>query len=584
MRLRRKLLWVLIATSAAASLALGVGAARVLAGVVRAEVGLRLENEAGLLGGLVAAAPDAAAADRLVREAGRRLGVRVTWIAGDGRVLADSSKPPEEVPAMENHLGRPEVAEARRAGTGASVRRSDTTGVEYHYLARRIESAGAEGFVRVALPIADMERFEREHLVLLGGSIAAALALLSVLSYLLVRRISRPIEDMSTAAGRVAAGDLACAVPEPSEEELGRLGASMNRMKDVLVAKLGEIETEQRFLKTMTDGMEEGLLLVGPGHRVLLDNAAFRRIFRIGFAPTGYRLGEVARHPTVVSVIDEVFRTGRDARETVRGTPGSDRSFEMHARPVVIPGPEKERGVLVLFFDITRLEALENVRRLFVADVSHELRTPVTSIKGSIETLLEGGYVADADAVRFLEMAARQTDRMAALIADLTDLSLIETGAIRLEIESVDLASLAAGVVESISQRHPASEVGVVSDVPRGFAVRADRRRLEQVLVNLVDNGVKFNRPGGRVVVSATRRGGAVRITVEDTGAGIPFESQDKVFQRFYRVDKSRSQAVGGTGLGLAIVKHLVHLHEGEVSLESAPGQGSRFHVDLPAA
>ena len=242
-----------------------------------------------------------------------------------------------------------------------------------------------------------------------------------------------------------------------------------------------------------------------------------------------------------------------------------------------------ERWVLALFFDITRLEALENVRQEFVANVSHELRTPLTSIRAFVETLLEGGMDDRTNREKFLQVIQRQSGHMQELIDDLTDLSRIETGAIELEREPVDLAEVTRDVLERVRDRHPDADVELREDFPEPVRGPFDRRRMEQVLVNLVENAVKFNRPGGHVTVRGRRDGARIRNEVEDDGIGIPSESIPKIFNRFYRVDKARSKEVPGTGLGLAIVKHLVRLHGGTVQVRSELGRGSTFTMDFSA-
>jgi len=317
---------------------------------------------------------------------------------------------------------------------------------------------------------------------------------------------------------------------------------------------------------------------VGPGRRIRLANDTFRQIFMVA-DPTGRLLAEVVRHPRVMRELDAALTEGRDVRETVFEMPGSGRSFEIRVTPLT--GRDLP-GALVLFLDVTRLEALERVRRDFVANVSHELRTPLTSIKAFVETLLEERLEHREQSLSFLEIVRKHADRMGELIDDLTDLSQIETGAVALDVHDVDARALAAEVVAALSPKHREAKVEVALELPDPFPVRADRRRLEQILVNLVDNAIKFNKPGGSVRIGGLYDEGRPVVWVEDTGAGIPADSLEMVFNRFYRVDKARSRDVGGTGLGLAIVKHLMRLHGGQVRLESEPGKGSRFTLEFP--
>ncbi|HEX5043412.1 MAG TPA: ATP-binding protein [Candidatus Polarisedimenticolaceae bacterium] len=353
-----------------------------------------------------------------------------------------------------------------------------------------------------------------------------------------------------------------------------RAARAAEREESGLRARIAELDEDRRLLRSVFAGMREGLLVVGPDRRIHLVNDAFRQIFGLPFDPIGRLLAEVIRDPTVAADLDAALLEGREIRESVVRAADSGRSFELHVTPLA-------PGALVLLFEVSRLEALEGVRREFVANVSHELRTPLTSIKAFVETLMDGGLEDREHALRFLGIVRRHADRMNALIDDLTDLSLIETGSIALDLQPVDAAEVARDVVAELAPR--AGGVAVRSAIAGPFPLLADRRRLEQILVNLVDNGIKFNRPGGSVVVSSAVVDGRPVLAVEDTGVGVPADSLEKVFHRFYRVDKARAREAGGTGLGLAIVKHLMRLHGGAVRLRSELGQGSRFELEFPA-
>jgi two-component system phosphate regulon sensor histidine kinase PhoR len=351
--------------------------------------------------------------------------------------------------------------------------------------------------------------------------------------------------------------------------------AEVERGRTDLLLRLGELDADRRLLRSVFAGMREGLLVVGPDRRIRLVNDAFRQIFDVPFDPVGRLLAEVLRDPRVVTDLDLALTEGREIRESVVRAADTGRSFELHVTPLA-------PGALVLLFDVTRLEALERVRREFVANVSHELRTPLTSIMAFVETLMDGGLDDREHALRFLGIVRRHADRMNALIDDLTDLSLIETGSVALDLQVLDAGEVARDVVAQLAPRAP--DVTVRCEVRSPFPLLADRRRLEQVLVNLVDNAIKFNRPGGSVVLSGAVVGGHPVLAVEDTGVGVPADSLEKVFHRFYRMDKARAREAGGTGLGLAIVKHLMRLHGGSVRLQSELGKGSRFELEFPRA
>ncbi|MBZ5638669.1 MAG: HAMP domain-containing protein [Acidobacteriia bacterium] len=584
MKIRHKLLVALLATVLVTSAVVGFGSVQLLHSAVGDRFAERLRAETDLLAASVAALVPPEAPQTLAADAGRRLGARVTLIGHDGTVLGDSAESEADLTSMENHLRRPEIVAAAGGRVGEASRVSNSTGIEYLYTARRVEGNGPVAYVRIALPVARVREVESYYSWLMRGVTLAALLALTAIAYVVVRRLSRPIERMSEAADRTDSGDLGSAVPYDGADELAHLAASINRMKRALVDKIAELDSERAVLRSVIAGMKEGLLLVGTDRRIELANDAFRQIFGVPFDPAGHLLAEAIRNPAVIRDLDHALGDGAEVREMVVRAADSGRSFEVHVTPLPSRPSGRPGGALVLFFDISRLVALEAVRRDFVADVSHELRTPLTSIRAFVETLLDGGLADRENAARFLEIARRHAARMETLIDDLTDLSLIETGAIELLLEDVEVAEVAGDVADEVSHRHASAGIRVEVDFRSPFVLRADRRRFEQILVNLVDNGIKFNRPGGVVRVTGGLEGGRPTISVEDTGVGIPADSLEKIFNRFYRVDKARSREMGGTGLGLAIVRHLMRLHGGAVRAESELGRGSRFVLEFPPA
>jgi two-component system phosphate regulon sensor histidine kinase PhoR len=580
-KIRHRLLLVLAAGCAA----LSVLTAILLNGWIVADTVTRyraeLRDGAAVLAAWLETAPPAGGLQPLAFQSGHRLGLRVTLIGGDGNVLGDSFRQGDELPAMDSHLTRPEIAAAAKDGTGWSVRRSDTFAAQFLYVAARVEGPGAVRFVRVGVPydqVLASAAALRNRVFLLT---LASLVLLSAVAYVGARRLSRPVERMAAAAERAAAGEPADLAVEDASGEVGRLSIALARMKGSLTEKIAESEEERAFLRSVLSGMREGLLLVGADRRIRLANDAFRQIFGLPSDPSGRLLAEVIRDPAVLRDLETARAEGREVRDSVIEA-ASGRSFELHVTPLPARGSERPGEALFLFYDVTKLEALEGVRREFVANVSHELRTPLTSIKAFVETLLDARLEDRENSLKFLEIVRKHADRMSALIDDLTDLSLIETGSISLRPQDVEIGELAAEVTANLEPKLASAKVEARVEVPKGLRVRADRMRMEQVLVNLVDNAIKFNRPGGHVRISGAIEDGRTVVTVEDSGVGIPADSAEKVFHRFYRVDKGRSKELGGTGLGLSIVKHLMRLHGGQVRLESELGQGSKFILEFP--
>ena len=609
MKIRHKLLLFGLAAAALTALAVFLAAGILIRRIVSDRVTERLHREALVLSDFLALDPallpegfgdlvGAGPTEAFAHTAGTALGLRVTIIALDGKVLGDSSLGEEDLRRLENHASRPEIVLARAAGVGASERRSTTVHDQLLYVARRVDREGRPvGFVRLAEPVAEIERTTGSYSFKLGLFSFIALLVIAGIGYVAAARFSRPMEEMSRAADAIASGRHDVEVEYGSSDEIGHLGAALNRMARSLSEQIRALSSEKLLRDTILAGMSEGILVVDRERRILLCNDALRTVLGLrGRDIAGQSLIEVVREHVVIEGFDAALIRGERFREIARFWTNRGMTCEVAVSP--LKGPNGERiGAVGLFFDVTRLTALERIRRDFVADASHELRTPLTSIRAFVETLLAGGLEDSSNNRRFLEIIKKHSDRMEAILDDLTDLSLIETGAIALEKERIELHPIARDLLESLRPKAEGRGVSLAVQVPLGIALTADRRRLEQVLLNLLDNAIKFNRNEGSVILRASalndssagfeesgRAAGAggVRIEVEDTGIGIPADALEKIFHRFYRVDCTRSREMGGTGLGLSIVKHLMQAHGGSVRVESRPGRGSCFILEFP--
>jgi two-component system phosphate regulon sensor histidine kinase PhoR len=334
-------------------------------------------------------------------------------------------------------------------------------------------------------------------------------------------------------------------------------------------------------LRAVLDAAREGILIVDASTRITTANRAANSAFAWQDGTlTEKRLSEVIRNPDLHaafrSAIDD--RTSHDVR--VEFADRGKRTFDVHVAPVVVDGEVYAAGV---FYDVTQIERLEKVRQEFLSNISHELRTPLTAIMAFVETLEDGAVDDPEHNRRFLGVIRRNAERMRALIGDILELSLIESGKVSIDPRKVDVSAMVGEVFSSLSSAAQLRGIELSNELPRGSTAFADPTRLEQMLTNLIDNAVKFNRENGRVTVRMEKRDKTDVITVEDTGEGIPAEHLDRIFERFYRADRGRTREVGGTGLGLAIVKHLARLHNGEVSVRSVLGGGSSFSIELPA-
>jgi len=538
-----------------------------------------LEDEArGLLEG--PASPDRIHA--FVARTARTAGARVTLIAADGRVLGESELPLEALGAIENHAARPEVQAALAGRVGRDVRRSATVGAPLLYVAVPVARDGRPlGVLRLALPL-DVVAAARAALgrVPLAGSLLA-LVIAAVIGVVVARRITRPVREMRAIAARMSEGDFAARVPVRSSDELGALGQALNLMAARLRERLDELHRQETTMTAILDGMVEAVVAVDAAARVLFVNERARRLLALHGVPVeGRPFLELVRSAELHQLLAE-GRAGLARRELRLPGPGAP---VVEARAVPLRRPGAAPGVVLVLHDVTELRRLERVRTEFIANVSHELRTPLTAIRAALETLLSGD--APESAKPFLEVAFRHTERMSRLLDELTDLSNLELGRVRLALEPVPVEEAVDSVLVMIQPQAEARGVTVTAEIAPGLRpVRADRDRLEQILMNLVDNAVKYTAAGGQVTVAARPgAGGRVALLVVDTGVGIPPADLPRVTERFYRVDRARSREGGGSGLGLAIVKHLVAAHGGVLHLESAPGRGTTVRVELPAA
>ncbi|HEX9023287.1 MAG TPA: ATP-binding protein [Geobacteraceae bacterium] len=526
------------------------------------------------------------APQKLAETIGSAVRARVTIIARDGRVIGDSEVGGAKLGGMENHLDRPEVQEALKTGMGTSTRYSETLRLDMLYVAMTYAGAHGDGFVRLAMPLAYIASAKATLHGLLGGATVLTVLAALLLSYLLSNLTSRPLRDMAAAATRIGRGEGRSRIPVASRDEVGELAGVLNDMAERIEEQVQRISAEKQQLDTILRSMGEGVMVTAPDGRITLVNPAFRRLFAITGEVEGKNLIEISRHPDLLAAFNDLRdHQGEKLVREITIQPG-DITLHTHWAPLSINGGRQ--GVVAVFHDISGMKKAENMRRDFVANVSHELRTPVSVIKGYAETLLDGIMTADPErAVRFVEIILSHSERLSTLINDILTLSKLESKDTVLDLHSLDAAGTIAKTCMLLEENANRKHISLVCNVPQGLPrVMADQGRLEQVLINLVDNAIKYTPEQGTVTLSAERdaESGMVRISVADTGIGIPYKDIPRIFERFYRVDEARSREQGGTGLGLAIVKHIVQLHGGDVSVTSEQGKGSVFSFTLMAA
>ena len=518
-----------------------------------------------------------------VRELGSSVRTRITVVSLAGRVLADSD---EEPAVMGNHADRPEIRRALADGVGEARRYSQTLDRDMLYVAVTIPRNGPSplGVVRTAVPLrtlADTARATLESVAMVGlvaGLLAAWMALV------VARRVTRPLEELTQGAQAFAAGSLERRLRVAGAREVGDLAQAMNEMAEQLGERIVTIDRQRDELGAVLEAMVEGVVAVDTEEHVLRVNSACLGLLGLHRDHTeGRTLQELLRNPKLDQLVAEVLSTGdpREGEIQLRRDDGL-RTLEVHGS--VLQDPEGTlRGAVLVLHDVTRMRRLERVRRDFVANVSHELRTPVTAIKGSVETLQEGAR-GDAEATaRFLGIAGAEAERLAALLEDLLALSHIEQDeGPGLEVETLSMRAVVQEALDACEASAQEKGVSLVLSEARDVEVPVHRTLFVQALVNLVDNAIKYSEAGTCATLSMERDEDEALVHVVDQGPGIAATHLPRVFERFYRVDKGRSRALGGTGLGLAIVKHIALAHKGRVDVESAPGAGSRFTIRVP--
>ena len=542
---------------------------------------------------LSSAPPTPSSLQETARDLGNRASSRVTLVAEDGTVLADSAVRDADLSAVENHKFRPEIQQAFSTGQGQDIRPSHTTGERTMYRAILMQpSQGASPIVvRVGLPmvVLDRELSELQQRLFLALGFAFLVAL--TLSVWLAHSITKPLSDIASAARRFSSGNQAFHVRTTAQDEVGLLASTLNHMADQLHAKIDELSEDRAQLLAVLTSMVEGVMVLDCRGRVLQMNPALERMFGISRVEArGKSCAELFRHQQLNDLVTVMLRSRIHHQDEIV-LPLNGRCLQVEASPA---GGERESeaSVVLVFHDITELRRLEKIRKDFVANVSHELRTPLTSIKGYVEALLDGAKDDPAASVKFLEIILKQSDRLNLIIEDLLELSKIESGNVSFKKEPLELRSLLDRTLSTIKPIAEKNRHRLVTAIdPSLPPVAGDEGRLVQVLTNLLDNAVKYTPTGGTITVGAKLVPSvgsgepaprAIELSVADTGIGIPEEDRPRVFERFYRVDKARSRELGGTGLGLAIVKHIVEGHGGQVWVEANHPHGSRFVVRLP--
>ena len=517
--------------------------------------------------------------DAEARQVAALTGARVTFIDDTGRVTGDSDVPERELGRVENHGDRPEVVAARTGAVGRARRYSATAEREFVYAASAVESSPI-AIVRLALPLVSVREqlapIWKTSLLALAAGLLAALALAWATSHWLTARV----RAIAGVAARYAQGDLSRPTRDYGSDEIGQVARVLDDSVQELGRRLDESRRNRAHMEAILAGMFEGVVLVDGAGRLLVANAAARAMLQMPASPETSHYLEIIRQPGVTALIESALRG--TAAEQLDLTLSRDPNRAFSARSAPVPGPHGGGAVLVLH-DVTALRRADQIRRDFVANVSHELRTPLTAVRGYVEALLDAPP-DESERRRFLEIIARHTLRMERLVKDLLRLARLDAGQESLERAEIAVNTLVAGVETDLESGIEARRMRISVDAaPDAASISGDPAKLQDALRNLIENAVNYGAEGTEITVSARRDGRDIVIDVADRGPGLPPSDLQRVFERFYRVDRARTRDHGGTGLGLAIVKHLIGLHGGRVTAANRDGGGAVFSVRLPA-
>ena len=509
---------------------------------------------------------------------------RITIIDVSGKVLLDTDLSISNPLELENHANRPEVRKALRGENSFEIRYSPTIKVNLLYVAVPLLKENKPiGVIRISMPLVQIKQEFETLRNAISFSFVIAFALSVFLGFLFINGITKPLNRIIYSAKKFSKGELKHKILVDSSDELGELARVLNEMSQNIEDKIKEIELQNQHLAAILQSMVEGIIVVDKDSRVISVNRPAEEIFEIKQEEVKDKLFlEVVSNNEIDDVISEVLRFGSFKSKELSLVWPIKKVFKLDASPIF---ENKEiTGCLLVVHDFTEIRKLEVMRKDFVANVSHELKTPLTTIKGFVDTLKEGAFEDKKNALNFLNIISEHTLRLENLINDLLSLSHIESKEIILKKTFFDICALVDNVLKSFQFNLDKNNIIVENKLNNPLLVFADKDKITQVINNLVDNAMKFNKENGSIKIYSLKEDSFVKIFIEDSGIGIPKEDLPRIFERFYRVDKARSRDMGGTGLGLSIVKHIVKLHNGSVGVDSIEGSGSKFYFILPLA
>ncbi|EMK3025233.1 PAS domain-containing protein [Listeria monocytogenes] len=525
---------------------------------------------------------DAATIQKSLDPLGEDIDARITVIDSKGDVVADTKKDPEK---LDNHMNRPEVTDILKKGesVGISIRESDSLGYSMLYVAVPVKHQGkTDGVLRISISLESVDAAVAKlwgNLALIFG---IALVIIAAISVFIARKITRPVREIIEVSTDLANHKYDSRIHGKISGELQDLSISVNTLAESLETQMFEIKQNEQRLNAIVQNLVSGVMLINVDKQVIMTNRTMYQI--LGETEiTGKPFYEVIKSFALSQLIEATFETKTiQQKEIILYFP---REMILDASVSPILGENGEiTGIILLLHDITQIRHLENVRSEFVTNVSHELKTPVTALKGFAETLLDGAMYDEVLLKKFLTIIKEESDRLHRLIMDILALSRIEQNPIAENVELVDVDEVIEQSARTIFEM--ATEKNIRVTIPEktsaSVMIETDRDKLQQIVINLLSNAINYTPVDGKVEVKLIEQEAEVIIEVTDNGIGIPAKDIDRVFERFYRVDKARSRHSGGTGLGLSIVKHLVENCGGRIEVESQEEVGSTFRVTLP--
>ncbi len=520
--------------------------------------------------------------DLLCKSLGKSASTRITVVLPSGKVIGDSSEDPE---AMDSHMDRPEIIQAIKGESGVSIRYSRTLEKSMMYVGIPLRNESRiVGVVRTSIPLTSIDDvIQNVRIKIVAVGLLIALFVIFV-SLWVSRRITSPIEQIKKGAQYFARGDLQHRLPVSGSEEMVSLSETMNHMAEDLRKRINTITEQRGELQAVLSSMVEGVIAVDTEERVISMNNAAATMFVCSLSKAqGRSIQEVVRNTVLQQFVEEALSSQKPLEKDITLYSNGEHFLNAHGS-ILCDAEGNKMGALIVLNDITRLRKLESMRQEFVANVSHEIKTPITAIKASVETLRDGAMKTPSDAERFLEITEKHVVRLEAIVEDLLSLSRIEQEREKEEISlsNAKIRDVLESAIQVCGPKADPKEVELSLICDEDMVVNMNPALLEQAVINLLDNAIKYSHEGSRVEVEVNQTDSEIVLSVKDHGRGIENKHLDRLFERFYRVDNGRSRDLGGTGLGLAIVKHIAQAHKGRVTVESKHGEGSIFSIHIP--